>query len=153
MVAGVGSRKRSLSELQDLRDLFPVITYHAPGMVHKFAGLGELLMGDRQALDRLDKVNTFFSAESHPTYHMLAATVCIERQLILLAAGDDSLIVKDINELTGYLKSQPNIKKFFRSRLITLERHCRKLSIASAKVDALIGILGVLEELQQDIPY
>jgi len=150
------SRKRKrffLQKLQHLREAHPEVTFHAPAMLHKFVNLGELLCRDQAALNRLDELIDFLSAQADSTYHLLAATVRIERQIILLAAGNNETIILDIDNILLHLQVQLDIERFFRPQIKILKTCRQKSENSFPEKQILTKITKVLHSLQEKIPY
>ena len=142
-----------LEKLRGLRNFNLEITFHAPAMVHKFANLGELLCGDKSALSRLDDLIYFLTAKTDSTYQLLAASVRIERQIVLLGIKDTATIELDIEAIIRHLQFQPDIKKLFHSKLTALQRHCQKIDSGVKTKTTMQAIIEILQDLQNNIPY
>ena len=127
------------------------ITWYVPALIHKFAGLAMIQMGDvTGGPERLDPVIRFFDVQLDPVLRLLGVTVRVERSLYFLQKGQLKRICPDLEKIKKDLGMQKDIKRFFNEELKTISRYLRLRKLGEKEK----GIISeALDSLQKQIPY
>ena len=143
--------KRHWEKLEQLISGYSEIMWYVPGLIHKFAGLAMLDLGDEAGgLQKLDEVIRFFDAKLDPVLRLLGAAVRVERSLYFLQRGQPEKIADDLRKIREDLGMQKDIKRFFQNELTQISRYLRFK--APMEKEALQTV-QVLSSLQKQIPY
>jgi tetratricopeptide (TPR) repeat protein len=143
------ARKTRLLEFEPLISRYPEITWYVPGLIHKFAGLAIIEMGDEAVgLEKLNNAIRFFDAQlDYPVLSLLGATVRVERSLYFLQKGEPKRIADDLEGIRKCLGLQKDIKLFFEAEMNAISGYLKSGESGQKEIEK------VLASLQRQIPY
>ena len=144
--------KMHLEKLVGLAENYPVIAdySHAQALVYKFTGLALMQVNHLSNNEFMDKTLKFFEKQEHPMYRLLAASLWIERQIILASRRDYYSLTGEIEKIISSLRCQPDIRRFFKFELRDLSGF-QKTVPKTDKRNA--RLLSLLSRMREKIPY
>lgn len=145
------SKKESLNRLSDIPSKYPKIEMYTHALVYKFWGHSQLEFGIvNEGMAALNYSLNYLEAQLNPMYHLLGASVRVERALYLIRAGKADDIFPDLRAIRSALSIQRDIKRFFSSDLMKI---FRQLQFSRKKGGDIQKIPSALESLKSKIPY
>lgn len=144
--------RQQVQKLKGLAAHYPEIAdySHAQALVHKFAGLAVIRINHLPDNEFLHKALVFFEKQEIPMYRLIAASVRIERQLILLSCHDHFHLSVDLQNINSSLSCQPDILRFFKPMLRDLARFQQAIPKTGPQK---VRLLSILSKMLEKIPY
>ena len=137
--------------------IFLVVNYpeiadysHAQALIYKFTGLALMRVNHLANNEFLSKSLEFFERQETFMSQLLAASLWIERQVILVSRCDYSLLAGEIEKIASSLTCQPDIRRFFKPELRNLVGF-RKTVPKTGKQN--LRLLSILSRMRDKIPY
>jgi len=147
----VNRRKQVFQKLYAIASEYSALQGWVAALINKFRAIAMLVEGkDREGLQVLDEVISFFDAQFAPVLRVLGASVKAQRALYFLKANEIELAMEDMKGILEDLSFQKDIRVYFKKELGLISK---LLEDTQHQMQTLEQGAKVLKGIIAKIPY